>query len=113
VFGCKAVSCEIPSCPGHAADTALAPGGAGLCAEGVRTFCRALDKVAILNGVSRTRPGWLHSWQHSTIAKRVAFLQGLGTEPAREPRFQRGVFWLKVALLIGIAVAAAVVWFPF
>ena len=110
VDGCRAVSCPDPCCFGHDEKTVRVPGGAGLCPAGIFTFCRALDKVALLNGISRARPGWLHSWQHSTIAKRVAFLERMAADPTLEPRFQRNLFRFKAALLLTTALAAAVLW---
>ena len=62
-------------CRGHEPAVVPAAGGRGLCPTGIRTFIDALEKVARLNGISRDRPGWLQSWQHSTIARRVEFLQ--------------------------------------
>ena len=47
--------------------------------------------LAQTNGISRRRPGWLQSWQHSTIARRVEFLERLLADPALEARFQRSV----------------------
>jgi STE24 endopeptidase len=58
-------------------------------------FIRALEKVASLNGIHRERPGWLSSWQHSTIAKRVAFLRRMDADAAVEGRFQRRVGLVK------------------
>jgi STE24 endopeptidase len=110
IDGCRAVSCPDPLCFGHDEKTIRVPGGAGLCPAGIFTFCRALDKVAELNGISRDRPGWLHSWQHSTIAKRVAFLERMAADPTLEPRFQKRLFQIKVALLAATALAAAVLW---
>src|SRR5262249_6595027 len=91
VFGCRAVSCTNETCTGHANGQALSPRGRGLCATGIHTFINALEKVAYLNGISRDRPGWLQSWQHSTIARRVEFLQRLLLDPSLERRFQRRV----------------------
>jgi STE24 endopeptidase len=110
VFGCRAVSCGRPGCAGHGPGEAPAAGG-GLCPTGIRTFIRALDKVALVNGISRDRPGFLQSWQHSTIARRVDFLQRLLEDPALEPRFQRRVAWVKAGLLavvVGLLAALAV-----
>ena len=56
---------------------------------------RTLEKVAYLNGISRSKPGWLQSWQHSTIARRVEFLQHMLGNPSLEPRFQRRVGQVK------------------
>jgi Zn-dependent protease with chaperone function len=88
IFGCRTVSCAV--------------------------FIAALEKVAWLNGISRDRPGWLSSWQHSTIARRVEFLERMSADPALEPRFQRRVRLIKLALLLGLAAAivALVVWVP-
>jgi STE24 endopeptidase len=101
VYGCRAVSCTRTDCLYHD-QAALAPGAPGLCPTGIRTFIGALEKVAILNGINRDRPGWLQSWQHSTIARRVEFLQKVIAEPQTEARFQRTVAiwkWSSVVVL--------------
>jgi Zn-dependent protease with chaperone function len=108
VFGCRAVSCTRSACQGHDASVALSPGGRGLCPTGIHTFINALEKVADLNGISRDRPGWLQSWQHSTIARRVEFLQRVVEDPAVERRFQRVVWLVKWAFfLVLVAVMVA------
>jgi STE24 endopeptidase len=123
VFGCRAVSCARTDCCGHEDTTELIPTlpaprgrgvfdvvlrplqplkGTGLCPTGIRTFIAALEKVARLNGISRDNPGWLSSWQHSTIARRVQFLQDVLTDRALERRFQRRVMLVKTALFVGL-----------
>jgi Zn-dependent protease with chaperone function len=104
VFGCRTVSCASTNCSGHDFQTQLLPDGHGLCATGIRIFIEALEKVARLNGISRHRPGWLQSWQHSTIARRVEFLQQVLADSRVESRFQRRVSRVKWGL--GIALAA-------
>jgi STE24 endopeptidase len=101
IFGCRATSCAEQPCPGHSEATTLPRGGVGLCRTGIHTFIRALDKVALINGISRDRPGFLQSWQHSTIARRVEFLHGLLRDPAQEAVFQRRLLAIKVVLLLG------------
>lgn len=103
IFGCRTVSCDRSDCPSHGADARLQPEGRGLCPTGIRTFIQALDKVAYLNGMSRSKPGWLQSWQHSTIARRVEFLQQMLADPHLEPRFQRRVGRVKWALVVVLA----------
>ncbi|MFO0841948.1 MAG: M48 family metallopeptidase [Gemmataceae bacterium] len=105
LFGCRAVSCCDPICSGHGPETRLAPKGRGLCRAGIRTFIRALDKVALVNGIDRERPGFLQSWQHSTIAKRVAFLRHVLSTPAAEPAFQRRLLVVKVGLIAALGLA--------
>ncbi len=102
LYGCRAVSCTRPDCQGHDGTAALPAGGAGLCPTGIRTFIGALEKVCDLNGISRDRPGLLQSWQHSTPARRVHFLQRVMAEPTTARRFQRGVTVLKGALLVSL-----------
>jgi len=102
IFGCRAVSCAQRDCIGHEDSVALTPRGHGLCATGIHTFINALEKVAYLNGISRDRPGWLQSWQHSTIARRVAFLQRVLVDPTVESRFQRAVGFVKWGLFLGL-----------
>jgi Zn-dependent protease with chaperone function len=102
IYGCRAVSCALGSCQGHEDGAPLPPGGRYLCPTGIRTFISALEKVADLNGISRDRPGWLQSWQHSTIARRVEFLQRVLADPRVEPRFQRTVMLVKCAFFLGL-----------
>jgi len=99
VYACRAVSCLQSDCSDHG-QAARAPLGRGLCPTGIRTFIQALEKVAILNGISRERPGWLQSWQHSTIARRVDFLQSLIRDPEVDARFQRAIMMWKWSSLI-------------
>jgi Zn-dependent protease with chaperone function len=108
VFGCRAVSCAWTVCPGHGDETHLLPDGRGLCSTGIRIFIEALEKVARLNGISRNRPGWLQSWQHSSIAQRVEFLQQVLVDPQVESHFQRTVNRVKWGLLLGLVVVFVV-----
>jgi STE24 endopeptidase len=110
VFGCRTVSCGSANCIGHYADEQMGPRGEALCSTGIRTFISALEKVAYLNGISRDRPGWLQSWQHSTIARRVHFLQQLLVEPKLESKFRRHVRFVKWMLLLGLVAAALAIW---
>jgi Zn-dependent protease with chaperone function len=103
IFGCRAVSCGRPDCDGHDPGVVLLPGGRGLCPTGIRTFIEALEKVAQLNNISRSRPGWLQSWWHSTIARRVEFLQRMLADPTLERRFQRTVGLVKWGLVLALA----------
>jgi Zn-dependent protease with chaperone function len=108
IYGCRAVSCGRRDCAGHDPEVALPAGGRGLCPTGIRIFMRALDKVALVNGISRDRPGFLQSWQHSTIARRVEFLQRMLADPFLERHFQRRVALVKWALLGALCLALAV-----
>jgi Zn-dependent protease with chaperone function len=109
VFGCRAVSCSQADCLGHDHEAVLAGTGRELCPTGIRTFIRALEKVALINGISRHRPGFLQSWQHSTIARRVEFLQSVLIDPAVERHFQRRVFVFKCVLLVVLGGAVSFV----
>jgi Zn-dependent protease with chaperone function len=100
IYGCRAVSCARGDCAGHDPELVPVAAGKGLCPTGIRTFIEALEKVACLNGISRDRPGWLQSWQHSTIARRVEFLQRVLVDPSVEARFQRTVRLVKWSLLL-------------
>jgi len=98
IYGCRAVSCGRADCPGHEAGVVLAKGGHNLCPTGVGIFIQALEKVAQVNGISRERPGFLQSWQHSTIARRVAFLDRMLADPRIERHFQWRVALVKWGL---------------
>jgi STE24 endopeptidase len=108
VFGCRAVSCARADCAGHDDGSSLADGVA-LCPTGIRIFIRALEKVAQVNGISRDRPGFLQSWQHSTIARRVEFLQRILADPAEETLFQQRVAGVKLALEVCLEVGLVLV----
>jgi Zn-dependent protease with chaperone function len=108
VYGCRTVSCGDPSCRAHDPGVGYSIAAAGLCATGIRTFISALDKVAVLNGISRDKPGWLRSWQHSTIASRIDFLQRVLADRSVEKHFQRRVRLIKWALFLGMAVLLAI-----
>jgi Zn-dependent protease with chaperone function len=109
VYGCRAVSCQRADCDGHSLESAGTQGDRGLCPTGIRTFVRALEKVARVNGISRDRPGFLQSWQHSTIARRVEFLDRVLADPAEEPRFQRRVTLVKWGLFALLGALLAIV----
>ncbi|MCS6978254.1 MAG: M48 family metallopeptidase [Gemmatales bacterium] len=105
IYGCKSVSCGQPDCTGH--DGLIlgdAPRSLPLCPTGIRTFIRALERVADLNGIQRDKP----SWRHSSIARRVAFLESLLWQPALEPQFQRRLFLTKLGLVTALSVAVVV-----
>jgi STE24 endopeptidase len=114
VYGCRAVSCGRGDCTGHENGGPLALRANGLCPTGIRTFIYALEKVASVNGMSRDRPGFLQSWQHGSIARRVAFLYGLLKDPLAERRFQRRVALVKwgMVVVLGAALAGLVVVCP-
>ncbi|HEY7329406.1 MAG TPA: M48 family metallopeptidase [Gemmataceae bacterium] len=109
VFGCRAVSCTSPDCGGHENEVEFAPRGQGLCPTGINTFIRALEKVAAVNGISRDRPGFLQSWQHASIGRRIEFLQQMLIDPTIERRFQRRVFLFKALLLLALGGAVALI----
>ena len=100
MYGCRAVSCRRPDCAATTTALSWRRGRAGLCPTGVRTFIYALEKVAQVNGISRDRPGFLQSWQHGSIARRVGFLYGLLKDPTAEPRFQRRMALVKWGLIV-------------
>lgn len=109
VYGCRAVSCLQAGCTGHGAEENLPAGATGLCPTGILIFVRALDRVAAVNGIDRERPGFLQSWQHSTIARRVDFLRGLLADPGEERRFQHRVAAVKWGLLAFLGVLLGLV----
>ena len=111
LYGCRAVSCRQAVCEGHASGVEPAPRGQGLCVTGINTFIRALEKVALVNGISRDRPGFLQSWQHSTIGRRIEFLQRVRSDHGVEKRFQRRVALFKWAMFLVLAGTIAFILF--
>ncbi len=131
VFGCRACSCANPACEGHNGSTVLCENGNGLCPTGIAAFIRAMRRVEHINGMARSQPpwrgagflgkincvfhlltGWLHTWQHSTIAKRIGFLERIAERPEVERRFQARLWGLKWLIVLGLvgALGALVAW---
>lgn len=108
LFGCRAVSCGRTDCDQHTVnDTHPVVGTASPpCATGVNIFTSALDQVAVMNGMSRSKPGWLASWQHGSIARRIAFLNRVRDNPEVDRRYRRRLLFFKSALLIGLLTTA-------
>ncbi len=75
LFGCRVSSAGLTE---RGADATNNVGS--LSPEGIETFIHALEKLAVLNGVSRRSP----SWQHSSIALRVAYLEAVANDPQSE-----------------------------
>lgn len=109
LFGCRAVSCGRPDCNGHAHQILLGDvtTQTPICPTGIRTFVSALERVAVSNGISRDKPGWLSSWQHGSIARRVAFLERTLVDPTLEHRFRHRMQWFKWTLITMLALLAA------
>ncbi len=109
VFGSKVVSCDMTDCPPHTdLDHDLAPDSVRsrrpvLCPVGIRIFAGALANVARSNGLDPAG----RSWRHGSIARRIAFLEGLEQNPQSESQFQRGVKRLRIVL--GLVLVAALV----
>ena len=106
VFGCRVVSCGSENCPPHA-DLDGLPGFTGarsnvtLCPVGIRIFINSLANVAVQNGM---RPeAW--SWRHGSIARRIAFLEGLIGRPEAEREFQAGVKRLRKGFTYALLLA--------
>jgi len=107
IFGCRAVSCGLATCPTEHVPPAASSSGVPIpCAAGIQTFVRALEKIAQLNGIARE----MRSWRHFSIAKRVEFLEQLSTRPHLERRFQVIVLLLKSLVVIGLVASAWWVW---
>jgi STE24 endopeptidase len=124
IHGCRALSCGRPDCLEHDGSP-LPPHVERLCPTGIRTFIRALDKVASINGMVRSTPkgdfawtysprgvlrlfgqllrmlpAWVQTWQHSTFERRIAFLQAMLNDPTLEPRFQQRIGRVKWGVIL-------------
>lgn len=75
----------------------------GASVTSCEAFIDALDKVAHINGIPREKPGWLSSWQHGTIAQRVAFIERMKENPAEGVLYQRRIGRLKWSMALGLA----------
>jgi hypothetical protein len=121
VYGCRAGSCDDPQCRGHDPETVLVPAGGPVCPSGVRALVRALDHVAVLNGIDGPPSGgavarslrqrvwaWVKAWQHGPISDRIEFLLQLSEDPALADRTDRAAFRFRVGLMATLVTAVAV-----
>lgn len=105
VYGCRSNSCGNAECQGDH-ELARSPATAAqlpevICPTSIEMFISSLEKLAVLNGISRSAA----SWQHSSIARRVDFLKKMHVDPQVEQRFQRSVKrlnWLLLSVLCGV-----------
>lgn len=117
VFGCRAVSCGLATCPPHSDPDGVlstADGSTGsnsvsipLCSVGIEIFVSALHHVALLNGINPS--AW--SWRHGSILRRTTFLEGLEGRPDVERTFQAGVKRLRWLLSLLVVVSIALVFY--
>jgi STE24 endopeptidase len=110
VFACRVVSCARAECPPHrdpnAAELAE-PVPPHLCPVGARIFASALGTVAMLNGLEPRAP----SWRHGSIARRIAFVEGLADQPEALGRFRGGLRRLRVTLALALVLGTlAAIW---
>jgi STE24 endopeptidase len=70
-----------------------------LLPDGIRIFVASLERVAMLNGMTRG----LWTWRHGSIAQRVEFLEAIGRDPTLADRYDRSMRRLRwgMALALG------------
>lgn len=71
----------------------------------LRAFLSALEKIAYLNGITRT----FKSWRHFSPARRIDFLLAVADKPDEEARFRRPMRLLRAGLVALFLVSALVV----
>lgn len=110
LFGCRAVSCGRHDCASHESERNQSKISPSIppCPTGIDTFVNALERVAVINGMSRSKPGWLASWQHGTIARRVDFLQRVRAVPGLSQRYRRKMNWLKAVIVLVLSIGVGV-----
>jgi STE24 endopeptidase len=87
----------------EAAGGAAAPADLPVTPEGVAVFCHALHRVAQLNGISPAQG----NWRHGSVAWRITYLLSPFSPRGRRHPIDRQVRWIKIALWIALAAAAA------
>jgi STE24 endopeptidase len=66
-------------------------------------FMRALTKITLSSGGSRTREGWLHP----SIARRVSFLRAAQSDPLLACAFERRTTWIALGMVLTYVMAIA------
>lgn len=90
----------------------------GCRVAGSAAMVRALERVAVLNGMDlaaptdrptrrRWRAAWalVRAWQHGSIPERVSYLLAAADDPATVRAFQRRVFLLRCGLMLALVAA--------
>ncbi|MFO0838033.1 MAG: M48 family metallopeptidase [Phycisphaerae bacterium] len=99
------VPCERP-CALHgnaAAPTSFTQMRDPLCATAAELFSGTLHQVAVLNGIPPEAP----SWRHSSISSRSQFVNRLAAGAGAAARFERQLWWIKIAILGAAALFGA------
>lgn len=96
--------CKLP-CSVHGEDGLESSDTRRVCATGAAMFASALERVAMLNGVSPEE----RSWRHASIASRIRFLDSAANDPACAVRFENLVSRVKIVMLT-IAIVGSVAW---
>jgi STE24 endopeptidase len=71
----------------------------GPCESPAATLISALEKLAALNGTDRKAS----SWQHGSIARRVALMHRAATDPAFRRRYHRRIALLNALVVVVVA----------
>jgi len=76
---------------------------------GASVTAHALERIAMLNGMS------IHtkSWRHSSIASRMDFLRNLASRPGLLKRFENILRWIKIVIVISVLTSFAAWWLVF
>lgn len=74
--------------------------------HGARTVGAALERIALLNGMSI----FSRSWRHASIANRIRFLRRLATEQGALAKFQRLLIGIKITILLALVVGVCGLW---
>jgi hypothetical protein len=70
--------------------------------HGAMVMAAALERIAMLNGISV----YNRSWRHSSIAGRIDFLRTLATENRAYTKFQHTIFAIKTAIVLALLIGA-------
>ncbi len=74
--------------------------------HGAMVMGAALERIAMLNGIS----AYSRSWRHSSIASRIGFLRRLASEGGAYSRFQRTLVLVKTGIVLLVLVGASGYW---
>ncbi len=100
LFGCQTVSGLVTlASSDQGEESRLARSYHGITDAGIAIYVAALEKLASLNG-QRRQSG---SWEHSSVAARVEFLQHMRNKPAQAAIFHRRLR-LAAGLVVGLVV---------
>jgi STE24 endopeptidase len=103
LIGSPALRAETPVIPPSQVPIKKRDGLPPILPDGIRIFVNSLERVALLNGMTRG----LWTWRHGSIAQRVEFLENIGRDASLADKYDRSIRRLRWGMALGLLTGIA------